>query len=84
MDGYEFAAGLTTYFEQEAILNRKMCEVSKYIIAVTDSSKFGRSSLHKIRDFGEIDILVTDSNIPPKYAEALLRSGVEISIVEAT
>lgn len=83
VDGFDFNAGITTHFEYEAILNRRMCEVSKQVIAVTDSSKFNRSGVHRIRPFGEIDVLVTDSGIPDVFASALEASGVELIIVEA-
>lgn len=83
VDGYDFAVGITTHFEYEAILNRRMCAAAKSIIVVTDSSKFNRAGLHKIRDFGEIDVLVTDSGIPDKFASAFEACGVELAIIEA-
>jgi len=83
VDGFDFHVGITTHFEYEAILNRRMCEAAKQIIAVTDSSKFNLSGVHKIRRFGEIDILVTDSGIPDRFASALESRGVRLIIVEA-
>lgn len=82
VDGYDFAVGITTHFEYEAILNRRMCAAAKKIIVVTDSSKFNRASLHKIRDFGDIDVLVTDSGIPDTFANAFETHGVQLSIIE--
>lgn len=82
VDGFDFVVGITTHFEQEASLNRRMCEAAKQIIVVTDSSKFNRAGLHKIRGFGHIDILVTDSGIPDKFADGLQSRGVHLAIVE--
>lgn len=83
VDGYDFVVGITTHFEYEAILNRRMCAAAKKIIVVTDSSKFNRAGLHKIRDFGDIDVLITDSGIPDAFVRAFEDCGVELSIIEA-
>ena len=82
VDGFDLRAGITTHNEQEASLNRIMCEVSEQVIAVTDSTKFGRRSCHMIREFGNIDILVTDTNIPEEYLQKLRDMNVEVILVE--
>lgn len=75
-------AGITTHNEQEASLNRLMCEISDQVIAVADSTKFGKRGYHMIRDFADIDILVTDSGIPDEYVERLREAHVEVIIAE--
>lgn len=82
VDGIDFRVGITTHFEREALLNRRMCDVAKEIIAVTDSSKFNRSSIHKICCLDELDVLVTDSGIPDAFVQALEKSGVRLVVVE--
>lgn len=82
VDGFDLKAGITTHNEQEANLNRLMCDISKQIIAVTDSTKFGRRSCHLISEIGNIDILVTDSNIPEEYLQHLRDMNVEVIIAE--
>lgn len=82
VDGFDFHVGITTHFEYEAILNRLMCDVAKEIIVVTDSSKFNRSGVHKIRGFGEIDVLITDEGIPDTFAQSLESDGVRIVIAD--
>lgn len=82
VDGFDFNVGLTTHFEYEAILNRLMCDIAKEIIVVTDSTKFNRSGVHKIRSFGEIDILITDEGIPDTFAQSLEDSGVQVVIAD--
>lgn len=83
VDGIDFTAGLTTHFEYEALLNRKMCQAAKQVIAVTDSSKFNRSGVHKICGPAEIDIMITDTGIPDLFARSLEDSGVRLILVEA-
>lgn len=81
-DGFDLSSGLTTHFDREASLNRVMCEVAREIILVTDSSKFGRSGYHFIRDFGGFNTLVTDSGIPDDYRSELKRLGVQVIIAD--
>lgn len=82
VDGFDLRAGITTHSEQEASLNRLMCEISEQVIAVVDSTKFGKRSCHMIREFGNIDILITDSDIPEDYLQGLREMKVEVIIVE--
>jgi len=72
---------VSTHNEDEARLNRKMCEVAERIIVVTDSSKFNRSSLHKIIDTQRIDMIIVDEGIPVESLEGLRKSGIEVVLV---
>lgn len=82
VDGFDLNAGITTHNEQEANLNRLMANISNRVIAVTDSSKFGRQSCHVIRKFAEIDVLITDSGIPSEYLTAFQENNVDVIIVD--
>ena len=82
VDGFEKDIGITTHFELEALLNRVMCEVSREIIVVTDSSKFNRKGVHKIIAASEINVLVTDSGIPAEIKTALEDAGVRLHILD--
>ncbi|STD23111.1 DNA-binding transcriptional regulator AgaR [Enterobacter asburiae] len=73
--------GVSTHNEDEARLNRKMCEVAERIIVVTDSSKFNRSSLHKIIDTQRIDMIIVDEGIPAESLDGLRKSGIEVVLV---
>ncbi|MFH4147072.1 hypothetical protein WAI91_24230, partial [Acinetobacter baumannii] len=44
-----------------------------------DSSKFNRSSLHKIIDTQRIDMIIVDEGIPADSLEGLRKAGVEDS-----
>ena len=59
-----------------------MCEVSREIIVVTDSSKFNRKGVHKIIAASEINVLVTDSGIPAEIKTALEDAGVRLHILD--
>lgn len=62
VDGFDVEGGITTHYEPEAILNRKMASVAKRVVAVTDASKFGRTCLHRIVGVEEIDLMISDSS----------------------
>jgi DeoR family transcriptional regulator of aga operon len=84
VDGFDLQSGVTTPDNHEAQVNRAMCDVARQIIAVTDSSKFGRKSFCMIRPASQIDVLVTDSNIPHATHQALLDMGVEVILADQT
>jgi DeoR family transcriptional regulator of aga operon len=81
VDGVDIHSGFTTHFEHEASLNRLMCNVSKEVIVVTDSSKFDRSGLYIIDSLDSIDILITDNKIPPQYIDYFNANNVKLIIV---
>ena len=82
IDAIDLERGVSTHNEDEARLNRRMCEVAERIIVVTDSTKFNRSSLHKIIDTQRIHTIIVDEGIPEESLQELRRSGVEVIIVE--
>lgn len=78
VDGFDVERGITTHFEPEAMLNRKMVAAAARVIAVTDASKFGRTCLHRIINVGEIDDLVTAGDVPDEIALAAERLGIAV------
>ncbi|ADU69206.1 DeoR family transcriptional regulator [Pantoea sp. At-9b] len=81
VDAIDLERGISTHNEDEARLNRRMCEVAERIIVVTDSSKFNRSSLHKIIDTQRIHMIITDDSIPQNSLEGLRKAGVDVVLV---
>jgi DeoR family transcriptional regulator of aga operon len=80
VDGFDADRGITTHHEPEAQLNRKMVEAARRIIAVTDSSKFGKVCLHRIIDISEIDDLVTDAEAPDYIQRAAETLGFQLHV----
>lgn len=80
VDGFDLQKGVTTFNEQEAQLNRLMCEAANQVIVVTDSSKFGQYSDNVICSVNQIDVLVTDENLPKNYQHYLEEVGVQVLI----
>lgn len=80
VDGFDLHKGVTTFNEQEAHLNRLMCDAADQVIVVTDSSKFGQYSDFVICQANQIDVLVTDDQLPRNYQEYLENAGVAVLI----
>jgi DeoR family transcriptional regulator of aga operon len=80
VDGFDIERGITTHFEPEAMLNRKMVKAARQVIAVTDRSKFGRVCLHRILSVAEIDDLVTDAVDSDGMQAAAERLGFRLHI----
>ncbi len=84
VDGLDPMMGVTTHHEDEARLNRCMCDAAKKIIVVTDSSKFYRASLHKIIGLDRVDKIITDDNIPPALLDIFTNKGIDVLLVDHT
>jgi DeoR family transcriptional regulator, aga operon transcriptional repressor len=80
VDGFDLDRGITTHHEPEAMLNRKMAQAARKIIAVTDSSKFDHICLHRIIDIRDVDALVTDEALPAHIRTAAADMGYELHI----
>ncbi len=82
VDGFDLQFGVTTHHEAEASLNHKMVERAKKIIVLTDASKFGRVSLHRIVQLDKVHTVITDASISPEYRDGLRERGIELLIAE--
>jgi len=60
---------------------RAMMDVAKLVVAVCDSSKFGKRSLALIAPPSEIQHVITDRGIPKNDLSVLKKSGVEVTII---
>ncbi|HKJ30244.1 MAG TPA: transcriptional repressor AgaR [Balneolales bacterium] len=78
VDGLDINYGLTTTNPLEAQLNRLMVKRSNQVIAVTDSSKFGRHSFSFISDLDPISTIITDSDITEEYESAFMKRGIKV------
>src|ERR1700684_1749757 len=81
VDGFDVQHGLSTPNLLESKVNRAMIEISKVVVAVCDSSKFGKRSLSLIAPPSSLQHVITDSGIPKADLGALKKSGVEVTIV---
>jgi DeoR family transcriptional regulator, aga operon transcriptional repressor len=81
VDGFDTQTGVSTPNLLEAQLNRLMVQIAARVIAVCDSSKFGRSSLSSIVPLANIHGVITDKEIPRPHLRALKKAGIETILV---
>lgn len=74
--------GLTKHDIESMPIRRKMVEISRQLIAVVDSSKFGKTGLVSICPVTRISTLITDSGIDPVFRSALESAGVQVIVAE--
>ncbi len=82
VDGLDLQFGLTTHDEAEARLNHRMVERARRIVVLTDASKFGRVSLHRIAYLDQIHAVITDAGIDEATREGLQRRGIDVLVAE--
>ena len=80
VDGLDPEVGVTTPEPLEAELNALMIRVSREVIAVADTSKFGRRSLSVIAPARSLHRLITDAAAPPEMLDAFRAQGVEVVV----
>ena len=81
VDGFDVHYGLSTPNILEAKVNRIMVEISKKVVAVCDSSKFGRRSLARILPPSAMHHVITDGGVPKSDLRALEEAGIEVTLV---
>lgn len=78
VDGFDLERGITTHYEPEAMLNRKMVEAARLVVSIADSSKFGKICLHRIIPVTALDMLITDTGAPEEIIHASQQLGFEL------
>lgn len=81
VDGFDTKRGVFTPNVEEARLNEIMIEISKEVILLTDSTKFGKRSFAYICAIDEIDKVITDEGIREDDRKRLEDAGIEVIIV---
>jgi DeoR/GlpR family transcriptional regulator of sugar metabolism len=80
--GFSLERGMTEVHFAEAQLKRKAIESSQQVIALIDSSKFGKEDLTPFAAPDQITHLITDSNLTPAWVAKLKDAGVDVTICE--
>ncbi len=81
VDGFDVHYGLSTPNLLEAKVNRVMADICKRVVAVCDSSKFGRRSLSHILPPQKVHQVITDHGAPKFDVKTLKKAGIEVTLV---
>jgi DeoR family fructose operon transcriptional repressor len=80
--GFSLERGMSEVHLGEAQIKRKAIESSHQIIALIDSSKFGKEDLTLFARPDQITHLITDSGLAPEWIEKLTKAGIHFTICE--
>ena len=61
-----------------AEIERKSVEISSKVIVVTESAKFGQKSFAKFANIDEVDLVISDQNLPPAVIKQLKQRKVDL------
>lgn len=79
-EGFDMFGGITCATLEEAKLTQKMIAAASQVILLADSTKFGRHGFGKICGLEDIDILVTDSDIPREVRDKIEDLGITVIV----
>lgn len=77
-DGFDLGTGVITAAIEEAALTKAMMRASHKIILLADSSKLGKTGQGHICDIKDVDLLITDSDLPERTREQIESLGVRV------
>lgn len=79
-NGLSEAHGLSTPDPDESAVKAAMVAAARRVVVLADSSKMEREELSGFAGIDDIDVLITDSGIDPRFSAALSARGVEVVI----
>src|ERR687883_691893 len=80
-NGLTIEHGLTTPDLSVATTDRALLRSAEHVIVTVDHSKIGRATLCQTAPIESINVLVTDSGVPPEQRRAFERAGLEVIAV---
>ncbi len=76
--GFQLDRGVMCGSDDEAALKRALIERADRVIALMDSTKVGRRSTFHVCDLDDIDVVVSDGNLPDDFLRACEDARVEV------
>jgi len=78
--GFSLERGMTEVHLAEAQIKRKAIESAQQVIALIDSTKFGKEDLTPFARPDQITHLMTDAGLALEWTEKLRRAGIDLTI----
>lgn len=79
--GLSLTAGLTDVNAGEAQIKRLLVQICDRVIAILDSTKWGRAGLLSFADVSALDMIITDEYAPDGLVSQVRELGVNVAIV---
>ena len=79
-NGLSAAHGLSTPDPDEATVKRAMVRSARQVVALVDSTKIGQEHLVSFASLDDIDLLVTDVELPPALIDQLAATETEVLV----
>jgi DeoR/GlpR family transcriptional regulator of sugar metabolism len=76
--GVSVGAGITAISLADAAVKATAIEVANRIVLAADSTKFARTTMAVIAPLTEVDVLVTDDQLPRSVHTVLTDMGIEV------
>ncbi len=80
-DGIDLDYGITYFNTSNLKIVKQMMHVSKKVILIADSSRFGRICFNYLTNIENVSMIVTDTNLDGNILKAIRKKGVEIITV---
>ena len=79
-NGVSAAHGMSTPAPDEATVKRAMVRSARQVVALVDSTKIGQEHLVSFASLADVDLLVTDVELPPALTEQLATTETEVLV----
>lgn len=77
-NGFSIESGLTDFSMYEVELKKSAVKASNKVVALLDHSKLKKNSIASFASTDEIDVIITDKDMPSDYANQLKEQKIEI------
>ncbi|SFE06256.1 DNA-binding transcriptional regulator of sugar metabolism, DeoR/GlpR family [Paenibacillus catalpae] len=74
------AEGLFAPTVEEAYLKREMIKRANQVILLADSSKFEKTLFHRVCPFDDIDVLITDAELPVPFGKICTEYDIKVIV----
>lgn len=79
-NGIDVDSGLTTPDHDEAATKRAIASAGRRVVVLADASKVGVESSRRFAALSDVDVLVTDTGLPPERRRELEATGLEVVV----
>lgn len=80
-DAIDDSFGISNANYLEAGIKSLLVQAAKRVIVVADRTKFGKVAVAKVCDIKDVDLIITDKDLPQEMVNMIIRSGVNINCV---